>query len=32
MLPELLQTAYSVEKLLIFLGGKFICDVTNSKI
>ena len=23
---------YSVEKLLIFLGGKFIFDVTNSKI
>jgi len=28
---ELLESAYSVEKLQNFLGGKFICDVTISK-
>jgi hypothetical protein len=26
------RTAYSVEKLQIFPGGKFICDITNYKI
>ena len=25
-------TTYSVEKLQNFLGAKFICDITNSKI